>query len=149
MNLTRNEKILAVALLATIVVSSAIILTTTWRISNIGRIKAIGVSIYWNQEATEECIFINWGDLNAGDRAYTTLYAKNHENTPFTMSLNSSNWQPPEAGQHLTISWDYTGHVVNPQEVVAFDLMLSVNTNITDVYMFSFDIDITAEEVQS
>jgi hypothetical protein len=147
MQLSTNQKIILGAAVVTAVIVTAVVLYTVWTIHNVGRIKAIGVGIYWNSEATQECKSIDWGTIGAGEVVSVTLYAKNVKNVPFTMTLNTSNWEPTIAGQYLNLGWTYNGAVINPNEVVKFDLTLTVDVNIEGVDNFSFDINIKATEV--
>jgi hypothetical protein len=146
MNLTKNEKILTVALIATILIASAVILSFAWRISNTGKIKAVGVGVYWDLACTKECRSIDWGMLGPGDLAGSNLYVKNTKNTNATLGIKAGNFTPAVAQQYLTLAWNYTGIVIRPEQVLRVQITLYVSQNVTGFTDFSFDITITATE---
>ena len=134
------------ALIATILVASAIVLFATYRIRSVGRIKGIGVDVYWDPDGTVPVIEIDWGLLDPGDLAGVTVFVKNTKNTNITLLLNSSSWDPPEAAQYLTLDWNYTGQVLAPEQIIPVQVTLYVSLDIHDVDVFSFDIWVWAFE---
>lgn len=146
MTATRNEKLLAIALVATILVAAAIVLSVTYRIRNVGRIKAVGVGVYWDANATVPVSEIDWGELRPGDLAGVTTYIKNTRSTNITLALNTSTWDPPEASVYFSLEWNYTGGVLRAETVIPVQLTLYVSLDIRDVTAFSFDILVTATE---
>lgn len=120
--------------------------TRVYTIDSVGCIKSLDLDIYASPQSTVKLTHVDWGTISAGESVSMTLYAKNSKNTPFVMSLITSNWQPSIAEQYLTLQWTYTGQVINPNEMVSFDLILTVDVNIDNVDNFSFDITIKADE---
>lgn len=145
---TVKEKVMAITLIATVIIAAGLILMSTWRISSSGRIKAIGVGVYTNLACTSECHSINWGELKPGDLAGSNVYIKNIRNTNFTLTMNTTAWEPIIAETYLTFDWNYSGVVLEPDQVIAVQMTLYVNPSIGDVDTFSFDINITAKEVE-
>lgn len=145
MALTTHEKILVLALAAS-VMASVVILATSWRIKTVGRILAVGVEVFEDPACTRKCEAINWGVMRPGDLAGVTIYVKNTKNVDFTLSLNSTSWDPPGAAAYLSLTWNYSGAVVHPGEISPVLLTLQAATNITGVDAFSFDVLIMATE---
>ena len=136
-----------IALAATIIIATVTVLVFTYRISNVGRIKAVGVGVYWDLNATNPCSSIDWGSLRPGDLAGVTVYVKNVKNTNVTLSLNVTDWSPQNASQYLTLSWNYSGAMIQPAQVIAIQMALLVSPQTQNIDTFSFNIVITATEV--
>ena len=113
-------------------------------ISNTGSITAIGVGIYWNQEGTNRVTSIDWGTLEPDSNKNFTVYIKNEENSAVTLSLYTSNWNPSNTSDYVSLTWDYGGQFINAEEIVQVTLMLSVSADIEGITTFSFDITIIA-----
>lgn len=148
MGMTSGQKAGVIILVATILIAGTLILMTDWRIHSSGRIKAIGVGVYTDIDCTEECVAIDWGTLNPGDLAGSDVYIKNTKNTNFTLVMNTTDWIPEIAEGYLTFDWNYSGVVLEPEDVIAVQLTLFVSPSIEDVDTFSFDINIVAKEVE-
>ena len=113
-------------------------------ISNTGSITAIGVGIYWNQEATNKVTSIDWGTLEPDSNKNVTVYIKNEEDSAVTLGLYTSNWNPSNTSDYVSLTWDYGGQFINAEEIVQVTLMLSVSADISGITTFSFDITVIA-----
>ncbi|RLI44095.1 hypothetical protein DRO69_08170 [Candidatus Bathyarchaeota archaeon] len=144
----KSERTIAIATLALIVYTLALALTgqvmstiqTNRTISNAGAVKAIGVGVYWNSDGTSIVTSINWGILEPGSSANRTCYIKNEGNSASTLSMNTTNWNPSNASDYISLSWDYDGQLVNPDEVIPVVLTLSISSSVEGITSFSFDI---------
>jgi hypothetical protein len=144
---TKTEKILAVALAVTIIVAAAILISMSVSIHNVGKIKAVGVGVYWDLTCTSPVTEIDWGVRSPGDLAGVTVYIKNTKNTNATLSVWSGNWTPANASSYLTFSWNLTiNQTILVGQVVPAQFQLLVATNITGIYTFDFYIVVTATE---
>jgi hypothetical protein len=123
------------------IVSSALTNTT---ISNSGSVGAVGVGVYWDQACTNSVTSIDWGVVEPGTNVDKTVYIKNEDNSAVTLSLTTSNWNPPNASNYMTLSWSYEGQSVSAADVIQVVLTLSVSANISGITSFSFDITVTA-----
>jgi hypothetical protein len=108
-------------------------------------VKAVNVEVYWNQNCTESVASIDWGMLEPGESKNVTIYLKNEGNTPINISLNTSNWDPAEAENSITLSWNYVGESLQPDQALPTTFILSVAQNITNITAFNFDIIIIGE----
>lgn len=113
-------------------------------ISNDGSVKAVGVGVYWDQAATNSVSSINWGFVDPGSNKSSTVYIKNEGNTPASLVLTTSNWNPTNASTYMTLNWDYGGQTLSLNQVIQVKLTLIISGNISGVTNFSFDITIAA-----
>ena len=115
---------------------------TSRTVSNAGTVKAIGVGVFWNNECTDPLSSIDWGVLEPGSSKNVTCYIRNEGNSVSTLSMYASNWSPSNASDYLTLSWDYGGQSINPDDVTQVTFTLSVDASIDGITSFSFDITI-------
>ena len=113
---------------------------TSNTISSIGTLKAIGIEVYQNEALTDRVTMINWGTLESGDTKTYTIYVSNKGNFPLTLSLSTSNWNPPSASNYLTLTWSYSGQAISAGEAVQVTLTLAVSPSITGLSNYGFDI---------
>ena len=148
--LKRTEGIVASAILVlvlytlTLSVAGQVLspVQTSRTVSNAGTVKAIGVSVYWNSECTNPLSSIGWGMLEPGSSKNVTCYIRNEGNSASTLSMYTSNWNPSNASDYISLSWDYGGQPLNPDEVVQVMFTLSVSASIEGITSFGFDITI-------
>jgi hypothetical protein len=106
----------------------------------------IHIETYWDNRCTERISSIDWGSLNPGTNKTVTLFLKNKGRTSVALSYYSSNWQPSEIANYLSLTWDYTGQSIEFKEVVQIIFTLYVSENAETIETFSFDIDIICTE---
>lgn len=124
------------------VVSSTIVSYVS--ISNTGIVKTVGVGLYWDVTCTNSISSISWGAIEPCSTKNVTVYIRNEGTSPATLSISTSNWNPSSASTYISLSWDYGGKVLSPNEVVQVKLTLSISSTITGISNFSFDITISA-----
>ena len=105
-----------------------------------GTMKAIDVEVYWDSGYTDTVSAINWTILEPGDSVEKTVYVKNTGNAPVTLSMTSSGWNPLEAEDHITLSWDKEDEKLSPDAIVEAVLTLSVSPSISEITDFSSNI---------
>lgn len=110
------------------------------RIRNVGTIRAIGVEIYADEALTTILIEIAWGTLDPGEAKSINAWVKNTGNDAQKLVMWTENWNPTSAQDWISLAWNYDDSwiAVNASIPVAFTL--TVDTNITGVTNFSFDI---------
>jgi len=149
---SKGERIVAIAALALVVyiLSLCLIgqvisaLQSNETISNVGAVKAIGVGVYWDQTCTNTVTSIDWGTIEPGSTLNKTCYIRNESNSASTLALQTSNWNPSNAEDYISLSWDYGGQSMDPDEVVQVTFTLSVSSIIQNITNFSFDIIVSA-----
>jgi len=106
----------------------------------------ISFKVYWDNECTDEVTTIDWGEIDVGSTKSVTVYIKNEGDTPITLSLNTTDWNPASASDYISLSWDYSGETIDVGAVIEVTLTLTVDSNISGITSFSFNINITGTE---
>jgi len=114
------------------------------RLASSGKVKAVGVGVYWDVACTKSVDCINWGVLEPGETRNVTLYIRNEGNVMAMLAMTTENWSPPEVSQYLELAWDYGGQWLAPSSVLPVTFSLHLAENVQSVNSFSFDIVITA-----
>lgn len=117
-----------------------------YQIGSDGSIQTIGVEAYMDENCTVLCENIAWGALEPGETVNVTIYLKNTEIVSFTLTMNTSNWQPVNASDYLTVTWNSTGVTLAQNEVIPATLTFTVDPAIEGIEVFSCDIFIIATE---
>ena len=118
------------------------ILTTSRTLSSSGSVKAINVEVYWDLACTQVVNSVDWGIPEPGDVVSRTVYVKNTGSAQMTLALFDSGWNPAEAANYITLSWDREGALIDAGGVVEAVLTLTVSGSITGITDFSFNIGI-------
>lgn len=106
---------------------------------------SVGVGVYSNYQCTTPLSSVSWGTLEPGTSKQISCYIKNEGNTPITLGLETSNWNPLTAANYLNLTWNYNNQPINPTNSVAVTLTLAVSPSIAGITTFGFDISIVAE----
>ncbi|MEM1590279.1 MAG: hypothetical protein QW175_07665, partial [Candidatus Bathyarchaeia archaeon] len=90
--------------------------------------------------------YIDWGDLTPNSETDYHAFVVNNGSVPVTLTLTTENWNPLEASNYISLTWDYLGDKINPGQAhpIIFTITVSGNPSFTS---FSFVIVITATEV--
>ena len=110
------------------------------RVSNVGRIKTIGVGVYKDSECLEALTSIDWGVLEPSETKPYSCYVRNEGSVPITLNMSCEKWLPVNASSFIFLGWDYAGHMLEVNDVVGVLLSLSVSPDIEGITSFSFDI---------
>jgi len=111
-------------------------------VSNAGEVRTIGVGVYQDSGCTNILRFIDWGVLEPGSSKNFACYIRNELSSVSTLSMSTSSWEPPNAADFLTLSWDYGGQSIDIDDVVQVTFTLSVDASIEGITSFSFNITI-------
>jgi len=134
-----------IAVGATVIVTFAV-LSSGKNIRSFGTIKAVNVGVYWDSGCTSVTSTVDWGKMSPGDIKNVTLYMKNEGNVAVKLSLAAQNWNPANAPNYISLSWNREGQIVDTASLVAATLTLSVSWDISGITDFSFDMVITGTE---
>ena len=120
---------------------------TSKTLSSTGSIQiqtTVGIGVYFNPECTNPQTSMAWGTLEPGSNQNVICYIRNEGNSPSTLSMYASNWNPESlaTSNYLVLSWDYDGHSINPDDSVQVTFTLTVDASIEGITSFSFDITI-------
>ncbi|MEM2741068.1 MAG: hypothetical protein QXD95_02855 [Nitrososphaeria archaeon] len=133
----------SLAVLTMVLASMSIVyglMSASVHLRNVGNIKALGVGIYWDSGCSQIVTSIDWGLAEPGSIKNVTVYIRNEGNAPITLFLQTINWNPVNATDYISLSWNYSRQTIVPNEVVAVNLSLSISSNIQGITIFSFDI---------
>lgn len=103
----------------------------------------IGIGIYWDYTCVLPVDHIDWGTLNPGDSSNITVYVRNEGDANVTLFFVTDNWSPGAAAYYVSLSWDYSGKVIESEQVANITFTLSIDSDIEEVYSFAFDIVIS------
>ncbi len=143
-----RKAIFATICLLTIVVLGAVIsgFGSGKNFVSASSVEGVGVGIYWNQACTNNTISINWGTIGAGSNSTLTVYIKNEGNSAASLSLGTTNWTPPATLDYMSLTWNYSGQILNVDQVIPLKLILTVAPTIIGITNFSFNIIITSSQ---
>ena len=141
----QRSQILGISVLvaSVLVASTFALLTIQKNIQGSGSIKGVGLGVYWDPQCENATSSIAFGLLDPGSYKDFTLYLKNEGNTVLILNMTSKNWNPIEAANYMSLTWNREGQQVSPDQVISFAIRLSVSSNIQDISSFSLDITIS------
>jgi hypothetical protein len=111
-----------------------------------GTVTTINLGVYTDDQYTQNCTSINWGAIYPGNSTSTTVYVKNTGSVPITLSMTATTWVPEDAEDHLTLTWNRQGEVLDAGAQVSANLTLAAASDTGDLTDFSFNIVITGAE---
>jgi hypothetical protein len=147
------------AIAITLLVSAAISIwlrrVGNMKIPSIGNIVAIDTVAYWDESLQNKTEAVDWGVISLGSTKNVTLYLQSLSNVKTTLHLNSTNWNPQNISQFMTLSWNYKGAPLDAGGAIKVILTLSVSSSESFVYYlitnnvtsFNFSIVIRAAEL--
>ena len=115
----------------------------TQRIPSSATLKAVGVGIYKDINFTVSVTQIDWGIVEAGESKNFSAYIVNRSNVPITLSMITENWNPTNASNFITLTWNYDGSQIAVDGYVFVTFMLSVDHATSGIDTFSFTIVVT------
>jgi len=150
----REKRVFTVlAIMSIIIVAVSVLFLTTitggllqrsTTLGSAGTVKGVGVGVFWDSSCTNRVSSINWSLVEPGSLNNATVHIKNEGNSPVTLSLNTTNWNPTNAPNYIKLTWDYANQTIKPNDnALPVKLTLAVYSNITGITDFRFDIIIT------
>ena len=116
------------------------------KIPSEGRITTINLKAYQDSQCLIPLTSINWGILSPSSNRSYTAYLLNYGNVNTTLSMKTQNWNPENATNYLTLTWDAEGKILEPNKPLEVMFTLMVSSDIEGITDFSFEILITALE---
>lgn len=135
----------AIAVLVTVLALYTVMLQNPINVTNI---QTVGIEAYWDTNHTNEVSTIDWGIVEAGATKNVTIYMLNTGNTNIRLSMNATNWSPPNASEYITLHWDCQNQILNPNQLLKTTLTLNVDPHAKGIASFNFDATITATQNQ-
>ena len=124
--------LIVIVAVATIIISSlvAVWLSRTYNLSvpSLGTIYVTGVEVYGGDLRTQNgLVSIDWGDIQWGDSKSVSFYLRSTSTIPTRLGLNTTDWSPEALGNYMSLSWNYDGTQLVPQEEILVKLALTVS----------------------
>lgn len=102
---------------------------------SLGTIKTVEVETYWDQDCKNRRENLTWDDMwiqqmeeAEVNEVNTTVYIKSVSNLKVTLTMFLTDWNPEDISDYVTISWDYDGTVLSPNEVIPVTMTLSASS---------------------
>ncbi|MEM2922680.1 MAG: hypothetical protein QXF26_10255 [Candidatus Bathyarchaeia archaeon] len=122
------------------------LLSSVFSVGTTGIVKSANIKVYRESACINEISSIDWGFLDPGASKSVTIYVNNTGNVPLTLTQETQRWNPSSASTYMTLTWDYAGTKIQPNQVIAIALTLDVSETIQNITSFSFDLVITGTE---
>jgi hypothetical protein len=107
-------------------------------IKNVSALQTVGVSI--DQSS------IHWGIIGINASVNHQVTVTSTSNIPITLHMTTSNWNPPNCTEYMTLSWNLEGIQLNPGASAPATFTLTVgNVPNGAIVNFSFDITIMGQ----
>ena len=142
-NAKRTVIIVVAACFIGMVVGSAVtfaFLTSQKSIPSTGMVLAVNVGVFSDAACTLNLTSIDWGSVYPGGAVPQTIYVKNTGNSPMTLSMTTTSWNPAIAAGQINVAWDKENVVLNAGQSTSATLTLSVSQNVSGVTSFSMNI---------
>ena len=107
------------------------------------QIQTAGIAAYRDASCTTTASNVPWGTIAPGSSGKYTLYIKNKGTTSLNLFLDTTNWNPTNAANYMTLTWNYNGQKIEPNQVIQITLTLSVSQSISGIDSFNFEIVLT------
>lgn len=134
-----QKKVSAGIILATVIVVSIIFLVATYTITNRVRIRTFNLDC--------DTSSIDWGELTGGEVVSYTIHVMPKGKMNSTLSIVTQKWVPSNANDYITLTTDYENMTLQPNIWYPITLTLSLSSNIYGIENITFDIVLTATEV--
>ena len=143
MQKTRVALICVIVAALLLVVGAYALLTIQRTLQGTGSVKGLGLGVYWDLQCTNATSSLDFGQLEPGDSKSFALFLRNEGNSALALNMTSENWNPANAADYITLTWNREGQQIDPEEVIDFVITLSVSETIQGVSSFSLDIIIS------
>lgn len=104
------------------------------------------VGIYTDSSCTQPLTSIDWGSFSPGESVNKIIYIKNAQSIPLTLNMSPINWNPIQASESITVTWNKENVILVSQQSTEATLTLTVSSNISGISQFSVDIMIKGLE---
>jgi len=143
-----RSRVLAIVLVALVILAFLLWFDSS-RVGWVSGLQTVGVGVYWWQNCSSAVASIDWGVLYAGAVKSTVVYVRNEGAQGSALNMSTTGWSPSSASNYFKVSWNYSGIVLNPDEVVEVTLTLSVSSNVPQLSSVGFDLVVGAVAVAS
>lgn len=117
-------------------------------VPSLGTVRTIGVEVYWDPNKENKTEVIDWSEIWLGSSKDVTIYIRSISNYEVTLELKVTDWNPDVVSDYMTLSWDYNGAPLSPNEMIEVTLSLSISNSpsfvqyLVDEKVENFNLDI-------
>jgi hypothetical protein len=111
---------------------------------NTGSVKEVSVGVYWDKNCIDSVASIDWGNIAPESVKNVSLFVRNEGTVASGLFLNTDAWDPSDASEFMTLSWDYNDATLEPFGVAPITLTLQVSPDIIGIRGFNFSVIIGA-----
>jgi hypothetical protein len=137
-------------LLICILLGVGMIAASQWSatiITGRGNLRVEGVGVYHDADCSFSVTFLDWGTVEPDSTKDISLYVRNEGNYVASLFLMTNDWDPVNASDYMSLSWDYDGRTLGPMESIGVTLALSVSADAKNIDSFSFKVILGTSEV--
>ena len=129
------------SILIWVIVSIALAIPyNSYTIHNAGQIVAFNLEVYKDLNPAVPLTEINWGPCDPGTTVSYTAYIKSIKGTPTVLTLTTDSWNPLNASDYLTLTWNYDNSTLKPNEIREVTFYLTIDPDISGIQHFSFNL---------
>jgi len=120
----RSRRIILLIVFVAVVTLIANVLIALWlsrsyelAVPSVGTIYVTGVEAYGGDlKLVNGAVSIDWGTLKWGDSRSVSFYLRSTSSVPARLALNVTDWNPERMKDYATVSWNYNGTQLAPQQ---------------------------------
>ena len=144
-----TKQFLALSLLCLACISCFVygIFERSQQIKNKGVIRVIGVQIFEDANLTSVLQEIDWGLVSPNETKTFGAWVLNTGNDQVKLLMWTQAWLPLNASDWITLSWNYSETIIQPNASIEVKFLLHVDANIRGIENFAFEIWIMGVKV--
>ena len=100
----------------------------------------VNLQVYNDYSCTMHTSSIEWGEIETGGSKSINLYIKNNGEIDSIASLYTENWYPENLKEQVTVSWNYNGQMIPPNELTMVTITIDVSPDCSVLNGFDFDL---------
>lgn len=173
-SLFRGSKKTIFLVIVTVAITLAAVFLIGWlsdprgavRLPSSGILRTANLKAYWDETHSNETKEVTWGIINPGSLHNVTFYLQSVSNVVTRFEMAIGNWTfrnshdetvlgPATQTSYMSLTWDYPGTSVSPNETVKVTLTLTADDS-ADFVLFlinndvqKFSVDITARAIEN
>lgn len=106
----------------------------------------INIDFFSDSGCTVPLSALTWGSLDPGANDTRTIYIKNSGSVNVTLNCTVSGWNPVEADDFISVTWDRENSVLAPGASVAATFTLTVSQGVVGIESYTMSINVGATQ---
>jgi hypothetical protein len=111
-----------------------------------GTVTAVNLGVYSDSACTQPLTSLSSVSVSPGGTSTQTIYIKNIGNVPETLTMTTSNWNPTNANNYLTLTWNRQNTILNADDTTQATLTLTASSNTGSLTSFGCDVTFTGTQ---